>query len=32
MKILLIEDNINIGESLKESLEKNGYELIVKPS
>ena len=32
MKILLIEDNINIGESLKESLEKNGYELIVKTS
>ena len=32
MKILLIEDNINIGKSLKESLEKNGYELIVKPS
>ncbi len=32
MKILLIEDNINIGKSLKESLEKNGYELIVKTS
>ncbi len=30
MKILLIEDNINIGKSLKESLV--GYELIVKTS
>lgn len=32
MKILLIEDNISIGQSLKESLEQSGYELIVKPS
>ena len=32
MKILLIEDNINIGNSLKDAFLKNDYELIVKTS
>ena len=32
MKILLIEDNINIVKGLKYSFDKNNYELISKTS